>query len=117
MSIRNSFGPSHIINAANKAGAAGEAEKDLRYDDNVTAAGGLFYPLIVETYGVWSAHSLEVLKSITKKSSLFNGLTFSKTLCNLHEQLSCRLWQYNAKLILDKLALLSYEGDSFNIVW
>ncbi len=61
-------------------------------------------------------HSLEVLKSIAKKTSLFNGLIFSKTLCNLHEQLSCKLWQYNAKLIVDKLALFSYDMDSFNIV-
>ena len=36
-------------------------------------------------------HSLEVLKSIAKKTSLFNGLTISRTLCNLHEQLSCKL--------------------------
>ena len=41
---------------------AGESEKDLRHDDNVIAAGSLFCPLIVGTYGVWSAHSLEVLK-------------------------------------------------------
>ena len=61
-------------------------------------------------------HSLEVLKSTAKKTSLFNGLTFSKTLCNSHEQLSCQLWQYNAKLIVDKLALFSYDMDSFNIV-
>ncbi len=61
-------------------------------------------------------HSLEVLKSIAKKTSLFNGLTLSRALCNLHEQLSCKLWQYNAKLIVDKLALFSYDMDSFNIV-
>ena len=55
VSVRNSFGPSHIINAASKAGVAaeaGECEKDLRHDENVAAAGGIFYPLIVETYGV-----------------------------------------------------------------
>ena len=47
MSVRNSFGPSHIINAASEAGAvaeAGESEKDLRHDDKVTAAGGPFLP-------------------------------------------------------------------------
>ena len=120
VSVRNSFSPSHIINAASKAGVAaeaGECEKDLRHDENVAAAGGIFYPLIVETYGVWSMHSLEVLKSIAKKTSLFNELTFSRTLCNLHKQLSCKLWQYNAKLIVDKLALFSYDTDSFNIVF
>ena len=102
VSIRNSFNPSQIINAANEAGAAtkfGESEKDNRHDNNVTAASGLFYPLVVETYGVWSTHSLEVIKFIAIRSSLLKQ-THSKTLCNWHEQLSCRLWQYNVKLIL-----------------
>ena len=47
VSIRNSFNPSQIINAANEAGAAtkfGESEKDNRHDNNVTAANGLFLP-------------------------------------------------------------------------
>ena len=99
------------------AAEAGECEKDLGHDKNVAAARGIFYPLIVETNGVWSMHSLEVLKSIAKKTSLFNELTFSRTLSNLHEQLSCKLWQYNGKLIVDKLALFSYDIDSFNIVF
>ena len=119
MSVRNSFGPSHIINAASKAAVAaeaGECKKDLRHNENVAAAGEIFYPLIVETHEVWSMHILKVLKSFAKKTSLFNGLTFSRTLCNLHEQLLCKLWQYNAKLIVNKLALFSYDMDSFNIV-
>ena len=102
MSIRNSFNLSQIINDVNEAGAAvqfGESEKDNRHDNNVTAAASLFYPLVVN-YGVCSTHSLDVIKFIAKRSSLLNGQTLSKTLCNVHEQLSCRLWQYNAKLIL-----------------
>ena len=71
VSIRNSFNPFQIINAANEAGAAakfGESEKDNRHDDNVTAADGFFYPLVVQTYvyAVWSTHSLEVIKFIVK---------------------------------------------------
>ena len=69
MSIWNSFKPCQIINAANEAGAAakfGESEKGNRHDDNVTAAGGLLYPMVVETYGGWSTHSLEVIKFIAK---------------------------------------------------
>ena len=82
MSIRNFFNPSQIINAANEAGAAakfGESEKDNRHDDNVTASGGLFYPLVVEIYGVLSTHSLKVIKFSAKRSSLLNGQTFRKT--------------------------------------
>ena len=30
--------------------------------------------------------------------------------------LLCKLWQYNAKLIVDRLALFSYDMDSFNVV-
>ena len=67
---------------------------------------------MVETYGVWSTHSLEVIKFIAKRSSLLSGQTFSKTLCNLHEQLSCRLCQHNAKLLLEKLALVAFDVDS-----
>ena len=81
--IRNFFEPSQIINAANEAGVAakfGESEKGNRHDNNVTAAGCLFHSLVVETYGVWSTHSLEVIKFIAKRSSLLNGKTLSKTL-------------------------------------
>ncbi|XP_062506000.1 uncharacterized protein LOC134182590 [Corticium candelabrum] len=55
ISVRNSFSPSHVINAAVKAGAAaqaGEMEKDERHDSNVSSYGCLFYPLVVESYGV-----------------------------------------------------------------
>ncbi len=51
ISVRNSFIPSHLINAAIKAGAAAEAvevEKDERHLANVLSYGCLFYPLVVE---------------------------------------------------------------------
>ncbi len=73
VSVRNSFGLSRIINAASKAGVAakdGECEKDLQHDENVAVARGIFYPLIIKTYGVWSMHSLKVLKSIANKTTL-----------------------------------------------
>ena len=71
ISVQNSFSPSHIINAAVKAGTraaaqAGELKKDKRHDSNVSSYGCFFYPLVVESYGVWSEHSLELLKSIAK---------------------------------------------------
>ena len=77
MSVRNSFGPSHIINAASKAGVAaeaGECEKDLRHDENVAAAGGfsILYQLKLMECGNAQPGGL---KSIAKKTSLFNGLT------------------------------------------
>ena len=55
ITVRNSFQHSYIVHSAHCAGAAaaaGEMEKDDRHQDNVEAAGGLFYPLVVESYGM-----------------------------------------------------------------
>ena len=100
--------PSYVSKAAIKAGAvaeAGEIEKDEKYDKVVTQAGGHFYPLIVETLGHWSPSSLETLKIIASKASSMNSIPFSQTYSNLMEQLSVRLWQYNAKLLYSRLNL------------
>ena len=46
--------PSYIVPSSTLAGAAafaGEEEKDAHHQANVDAAGGSFYPLIVETLG------------------------------------------------------------------
>ena len=84
--------------------------KDLRHDANVTASGGVFLPLgSAESFGTWSVHSLEVLKTIARKTSLSQTLTISRAVCNLHELLSIRLWQYNARMILDRLHLVSKD--------
>ena len=77
----------------------------------VTLSGGLFYPIIVETFGTWSPYSLEVIKTIARKMSLVSSLSISKIVCNIHEQLSVRLWQYNAKMVLDKLHLAYSDMD------
>jgi len=44
--------------------AAGEALKDEQYESNDAASGGQFYPLIVETFGVWTPFSRDTLKDI-----------------------------------------------------
>ena len=77
----------------------------------VTLSGGLFYPIVVETFGTWSPYSLEVIKTIARKMSLVSSLSISKIVCNIHEQLSVRLWQYNAKMVLDKLHLAYSDMD------
>ena len=55
---------------------------------------------------MWAAHSLEVLRSIVKKSLLSSGLSLSQASRQFHEQLSVRLWQYNSRLISDRLELV-----------
>ena len=111
ISVRNSF-TNHFINSCStKAGAAaeaGEVQKDLRYDSDVTSAGASFYPMIVETYGTWSTYSLEIIKVIARKTSVLNKLPVSRIVCNIHEQLAVRLWQYNARMVLDRLHLVCH---------
>ena len=38
----------------------------------------------------------EIIKIIARTTSLLNKLTGSKAVCNIHEQFSVCLWQYNA---------------------
>ena len=54
------------------AAQAGKLEKDEHHDSNVSSYGCLFYPLVVESYGVWPEHSLELLNSVAK-SLMTNG--------------------------------------------
>ena len=87
------------------AAEAGERDKDSRHEDLVTASGGLFYPLVVECVGCWTPSSLEIIKTIARKTVISIGSSISRSVTNLHEQLqlSARLWQYNAKLLLSRL--------------
>ena len=60
----------------------------------------------MESYGVWAAHSLEVLRSLVKKSLLSSGMSLGQVSRQFHKQLSVRLWQYNSRLISDRLDLV-----------
>ena len=111
LSLRNSLQPSYIIHSANRAGAAAEAgvlEKNRCHEDMLKATGSLFEPLVVETLGLWHPHSTRMLKIIGRKTAFHRCQTLSRTLF-LYEQLSVKLWLYNAKLILESLALNSRD--------
>ena len=100
--------PAYITKSATVAGTAamaGEEEKELRHDNEVTAAGGNFYPLVVESYGYWTPSSLESLKTIAAKTTSRNRTTFSQAFNNLMQQLSVRIWQYNARMINARINL------------
>ena len=87
--------PSYVTQTAYSAGnaaGAGEREKDQRHEANVASTGSIFHPLVCESLGLWSPHSLKYL-------------TESQAVSNIHEQLSVKLWLYNAKRILHRLAL------------
>ena len=65
--------------------------KDHLHETNIIASGAVFYPLSVQSFGTWSTHSLEILKSIVRKTLLLQSLTISKAVPNLLQQLSIRL--------------------------
>ena len=62
---------------ARAAAHAGVIEKDDRHDSMMTLSGGLFYPIVVETFGTWSPYSLEVIRTIARKVSLVSSLSIS----------------------------------------
>ena len=86
---------------AGSAAAAGELEKDDKYDEDVSLSGSSFYPLITETLGIWSPNSLRILKIIALRSAVTSNLFASQAVMNLHEQLSVCLRHYNAKMLLN----------------
>ena len=104
VSVRNSFHLAYTVKSAVQPGSAaeaGEIEKNSRHDSDVSSCGGLFYPFVIETFGIWSPQSLETLKIISRKCSIMSSISISKATSNLHELLSVRLWQYNTKLVVE----------------
>ena len=60
ITIRNTLQPLYIPRVAETSGIVAEAaemDKDDRHDARVTYAGEVFYPLVVETLGLWSPDS------------------------------------------------------------
>ena len=107
ITVRNSLLPRFIAIAATHPGQAadaGEREKDLKHDDDVSQAGSQFFPLAVETLGLWSPQSLETLKVFAKRAAYHRNIT-SQSVCQLHEQLSVCQGKFNARLFLDRLCL------------
>ena len=61
---------------------------------------------------MWSPNSLQILKTIARRSSLRSGVSNSRAVADLHGRLSLRLWHYNARMVLDRSSLLGLDGDS-----
>ena len=106
ITVRNTLQPSYIARVAETSGVVAEAAemgKDDCHHARVSLTGGTFYPLVVETLGLWSPDSLETLKSISSKVCAVLAVPFWKALKNLLEQLSVRLWIYNARMISSRI--------------
>ena len=77
VSVRISLHLAYTVKSAVQPGSAagaGEIEKDSRHDSDVSSCGGLFYPLVIKSFGIWSPQSLESLKIITRKCSIMNSI-------------------------------------------
>ena len=110
LTVRNSLQPSYLVKRTSRPGAAaeaGEIEKDQRHDCMVSQTGSVFHPLMLETLGLWSPNSLKVIKVIARRASYHNNASISQSVCNLHQQLSVKLWLFNARMLLARLALES----------
>ena len=75
------------------------------------SSGALFFPLAVESFGSWSDVSLDTLKTIASETVSVNTIPFSQSLNTLLQQLSVKLWSYNARMILSRLLLDNNESN------
>ena len=106
--------PITISSEAGAVGEAGEVEKDSRHDEDVTASGGIFFPLVVESLGLWTPTSLQVLRAIASKAIL-NGIPHGLAVRNLLLQLSTCLWTFNASMLHTRLAAEGLDVEEWDI--
>ena len=70
---------------------------------------GVCPPLVVESLGVWTPSAKNIVSRIAARSIVHNGpLTASR---NLLQQLSVKLWAYNAKMIITRFSLFPSPPD------
>ena len=88
------------------AGVIAESREISRQHRSVVeTTGGSFFPLVVETLGLWTPFAIKTLQTIATTVSLYNGLPEKLAFKNLIEQLSVKLWAYNSRLVLDHFFL------------
>ena len=112
ISVVNPLQPGSIIQSSLQAGVAAanrEAVKDEKFDNLVTNLGGVFIPLVVESFGRWTPLACRTLKSIARCTTLRNGLQEGVAYRNLCEQLSVLLWTFNTRMVLRHLSTLPVD--------
>ena len=66
--------------------------------------------MVVETLGLWTPFGVKTLKAISSKASaIISCIPFTRAFKNLLEQLSVKLWQFNAKMV--HAARVQLEGS------
>ena len=77
LTVRNTLQPAFLACGSETAGVAAEAgiaAKDAAHEAAVSASGGEFFPLVVESFGVWASSSLSTLRQIASRATTFSGL-------------------------------------------
>ena len=92
--------------ATGAAPAAGGLAKDMKYESDVSLGGGVLYPLVVESLGIWVSSGISLLCRIAPRTTFCSGISPTIAFHNLIQQLSIKLWSYNAKMILRHIPLL-----------
>ena len=79
-----------------------EKLKDAKHAEEVERVGGVFVLLVVESLGIWPPFGVKILKQIAAQSTKCSALDANVAAKHLHvlQQLSVKLWMYNAKLLL-----------------
>ena len=52
---------------------------------------------------------------IASRTSFYNNSSISQSVCNLHKQLSVKLWLFNARMLIAILALESRFGPDWDL--
>ena len=60
--------------AAGAASSAAELAKDNKYSQAIDNGGGVFYPLIVESLGLWTAFSISLLRRTAARTTFRSGV-------------------------------------------
>ena len=58
---------------------------------------------MVESQGLWSPHVIWILETLARRA--FEKISISQSVCNLHRQLSSKLWLCNARMVVERLSL------------
>ena len=86
VTVRNTLQPAFLLRGAERAGFAAEAgvaAKDQLHATAVEESGGEFYPIVVESFGVWAPSSLITLREIASRATTYTGLPRHRALNNL----------------------------------
>ena len=108
ISVCNPLTPGNITSfTAGAAGLRGEAYKDAKHFSEVEGAGAVFIPLVTDALGLWSSFARKILKQIASKTIVFNNLSTAEALKYLIQRISTTLWSFNAKMLMQRLAILT----------